>query len=429
MKNTSIRLFLFGILFIPFTLFGQLTVNGEFRPQAEIRNGYKNLNTEKNLPAYLVTQRTRVGLQFQHDRIKTAVSFQDARVWGDESVISGTGVYGDASSVEINEAWLQMDMGKHSSLKIGRQYFDYDDGRILSTRNWNVQSLKYDAVLYQYVREKLTFDAAISYNNQADNTFGNLYPANKMKTMNFVHAAYKFNDHLKGALIAIASGFNKNDTSEIIYMKGTYGAIVDYQKDAFTGMANIYLQNGKTKKGIDASAYNFNLKADYNLGKFAVGAGVTIVSGDDASDKTSDNMFDMLYGNTHSYYGLMDLFSSMPAVTKNGGLNDYFLNLKYKPNDKLSLQADYHMFTLNSDVIASTNLEGVPSYYDKGLGSEVDLHFRWKMHKIMELNGGYSFMLPGSTMFAIQDIAFVDQSTSTWVWLQLVLKPVFFSNK
>ena len=413
----------------PGSPFGQLTVSGEFRPQAEVRIGYKNLNTDKKLPAYLITQRTRVGLQFQHDWIKTSVSFQDARIWGDETNYSGTGVYGDAASVEINEAWIQMDMSSHSSLKIGRQYFDYDDGRLLSTRNWNVQALKYDAILYQYVREKLTFDAAISYNNQADNTFGNLYSSNKMKTMNFIHAGYKFNDHLKGALIAIASGFTKNDTSEIIYMKGTYGAIVDYQKDALTVMANIYLQNGKTKKGIDASAYNFNAKADYNLGIFAVGAGVTLVSGDDAADKTSDNMFDMLYGNTHSYYGLMDLFSSMQATTGNGGLNDYFLNLKYKPNDKLSLQADYHLFTLNTDVVSVIDTEGNPSYYDKGLGSEVDLHFKWKMHKIMELNGGYSFMLPGSTMFRIQHISENDEAMSSWAWLQLVVKPVFFSNK
>ncbi|NOU46241.1 MAG: alginate export family protein [Bacteroidales bacterium] len=420
--------FICGTLLLPLSGFGQFTVTGEFRPTAEVRDGYRYLSSDKLKPAYLISQRTRVGFFYEHEWIKTGVSFQDVRLWGDETVYSSTGVQGDLASIDLNEAWVQLSFLKKSSLKIGRQYFNYDDTRLLSNRNWNNYSIKYDALLYQYTGNKLIIDAAVSYNNQVENYFGNFYTHAKMKTLNFVHASYKINERFNAALIAIATGYTKSDTTEMIYVRATYGVIANYKTEKTTAMASVYLQNGRNDAGIKANAYNANIKAMSKVGKFNLGAGISIISGDDAIDLTTDNMFDLHYGNRHSYYGHMDFFTSMPKATNNGGLNDFFLSTQYKLDEKTTLSADYHYFTLNQDVKDKT-FPTSTVYLDKGLGSEVDLNFNIKLHKIVELNGGYSFMLPTSSMLTLQNIAEADKHYSSWIWLQMVVKPVFFSNK
>jgi antitoxin component YwqK of YwqJK toxin-antitoxin module len=420
--------FIFGTILLPLAGFSQFTVTGEYRPTAEMRKGYRYLTTDAYKPAYFISQRTRVGFYYEHEWIKTGMSFQDVRIWGDESLYSSSGVVGDMASVELNEAWVQLSFLKKSSLKIGRQYFDYDDTRLLSTRNWNNHSIKYDAILYQYIDTKLSIDAAVSYNNQLDTYFGNIYPPNKMKTLNFVHASYKINDQFKAALMVLASGYTKNDSTETIYIRGSYGAIVNYQTDKTKAMMSMYLQNGKNATGIKASAYNVNLKATYKISKFNLGGGITLVSGDDASDTKTDNMFDLHYGNRHSYYGHMDFFTGMPKATGNGGLNDFFITTQFKLNEKTTFTADYHYFALNNDVKDKT-ITTSTVYLDRALGSEVDLNFNIKLHKIVELQGGYSFMLPTSSMLNLQGIAESDKDFSSWVWLQMIVKPVFFTSK
>ena len=133
----------------------QLTITGEFRPRVEMRSGYGSLKTDSLKPAYLVAQRTRLSFMYQKEWMKTYISIQDVRLWGDDNIFNPTGAFGHTANLDLNEAWMQLSFLNNSLLKIGGQMFNYDDGRLLSARNWNDRAIFYDALLYQFKKNTI----------------------------------------------------------------------------------------------------------------------------------------------------------------------------------------------------------------------------------------------------------------------------------
>jgi len=413
--------------FLPLIVTAQFTINVEFRPRAEIRNGYKQLPDSGAIPAYLITQRSRLGVIYRQEWLKSCISFQDARVWGDENNYSSTGIYGDTASVELNEAWVELTFLTNSSIRIGRQYFEYDDARLLSTRNWGQTGISYDAVLYKFTKDNWSVDAALSLNNKADNTFGNAYPSSKMKTLNFVRLAKRIDDNLSVSGIALASGYTAGSKSETIYLRGSYGVNIICSKKPVGFKTSFYFQNGKNKSGVKVGAWNFNAAGEYAFGKTNLNAGITILSGDKTGDAgEKDQLFDLLYGVRHRFYGLMDNFSNLPKATANGGLIDVFAGISHMVTQKTKISADYHYFALQQSQvrIANQNIK-----LDGMLGSEIDLSFRTNFSKVVYLEGGYSVMLPTSAYEKIQGTDKGKSEFSCWGWLMLTVKPEIFSSK
>lgn len=416
MKNL-IALLVIVTTFSGFGVKAQLTITVEYRPRAEIFSGYGQLNADSLVASYLVSQRTRLGVYYQKDWLKTGLSLQDVRLWGNDDLYTSTGMFGSEATVGVNEAWVQLSFLGNSSIKIGRQLFNYDDYRLLSIRNWNQRGISYDALLYQFKKDKWDIDLALSYNSEINNVYFNYYPSGKMKTLNFLRVQREFNPNLSGSVIALGSGFTKNNDSETIYMKGSYGTRFQYIKNDVTSWATIYYQNGKSKNGRDANAWNFNVKGDYKIGDFTIGAGASFISGEKADDE-KDNQFDLLYGVRHAVYGYMDYFNNLPKATANGGLNNIFLTTKYAISPKTTLSLDYHYFALNQQV------EDLDMY----LGSEFDLGFAIRFNPEVNLTGGYSVMLPGSTMEIIQGYGEGNSSFSSWAYVMLTVKPTLFKG-
>lgn len=407
---------------------GQFIINGEFRPRVGYFDGYRQLATQDVTSAFGISQRSRLGFYYTKDWLKTGFSIQDVRVWGDETLYSGTGVYGDNASLDVNEVWVQLSFLKYSSLKIGRQILEYDDARLISRRNWNQNSVSYDALLYNFIKQKWTVNAVLSFNNDAENVFGNPYTNKKMKTIDFLRVNHQFTDKLEASATFILSGSTKNETSDVIYFKESYAAYIQYKKDNTKIWGSYYYQGGQDiKSGYskNVSAYNFNIYGSHTFNKVLLGLGATVLSGDKnkGADTTQTNLFDLLYGTRHRYYGLMDYFNNLGSSTKNGGLVDLFVNVGYQFNPKFSLQADYHYFSLHQ--LPNPALVNDQVLTKKGLGSELDLTFTYKIIKIVELTGGYSIMLPTNTMEVVQNIVGITRFSS-WAWLMLTVKPEFF---
>lgn len=412
--------------FIFFTgqqLSAQIRLDGEFRTRTEFRSGYAALAGKSDNPAFVTGQRSRLQLEYKKEWLRTYLGIQDVRIWGDEQVYGKTGVFGDNSSLDLNEAWVELSFHEHYSVKIGRQYFDYDDSRLLSIRYWNNHTIKYDAFLFQMIRDNYQLQTAFSFNNEGDMNTAAPYPSGKMKTLSFIRFQYNFSPELYATLLALGSGFTKNDSSETIYMRGSFGAYISYRKHGMNTWASYYHQNGKNTKGQAVNAWNLNARADRTTGKIRPGIGFSLISGNNLNDTHNDNLFDLLYGVRHATYGYMDYFSNLPKSTMGGGLNDFFAVLDVQLAKKLNLIAEYHYFSLNTKVPDPTSSSGM--YYDRGLGSEIDLWFRLKLSPVVALNGGYSLMLPLATLEKTQ---FAEPGTTGhWGWLQLTVKPVFLS--
>lgn len=417
MRKSGIMMMLIFWMALP-TLQAQLTVSGEFRSRAEIRSGYGLLRTDTLVPAYLVSQRTRLGFLYQKEWIKAYVSFQDVRLWGGDNLYTSTGMFGYNANVDLNEAWIQLSFLGHSSVKMGRQQFNYDDGRLLSARNWNDRGIFYDALLYQFRQSGWNVDLALSYSADNNDLHDNYYPSGKMRTLNFLRVQRAIYENLTASVIALGSGYTKNNKSETIYMKGSYGAMVQYKEEDFIGWSTFYYQNGKSPDGRTANAWNFNVKADQKLGKFTGGLGVSIISGEE-SDTSQDDLFDLLYGVRHNVYGHMDYFNNLPRATDRGGLNDLYITTKYPVSPKIDLLLDYHYFALNQPV----------DDLDQYLGSEFDLGFAITFNPELNIKGGYSVMLPGTSMEVIQNLGKGNSAFSSWAHVILTLKPTIFKQK
>ncbi|MBU2649451.1 MAG: alginate export family protein [Bacteroidetes bacterium] len=430
----NIYTFILVALFLNVPSYAQLEVSAEIRPRGEFRRGYKSLVTEaeKDNPSVVFSQRTRLGVDYKSSIFKARVILQDVRVWGDESLYSSTGVFGDKGSTDLYEAWLQISLYKDFMVKVGRQEWKYDDLRLLSNRNWNQRGITYDGVLLGLRNEKWQVDGGFSWNNEEESLINEPYNPAKIRTLDFIYLKRNFNRGLSASLIALTNGYQKNDTSMVIYLRGTYGANVWYEHDFLRLHGAGYYQNGKNNSGVNVSAYAFIAYAGFKFKNWTFGPGLEWFSGNDrlrnktGEDKT-DHFFDVLYGARHRYYGYMDYFNNMKKATGGSGLIDAYFKIDKTFLDKHNIELSWHYFALENHY----QVEELPGQYrnlDPYLASEADLVYTYTMNKWFNMNVGYSIFLPNSTIETINGLSEGSSVTGHWAWVMLTFKPVIFNS-
>jgi hypothetical protein len=431
MKRKSIIWLFFGVVACS-PVSAQLVMQAEIRPRGEVRLGYQQLPELDDHAAYFISQRTRLTLNYTHKILSLGFSIQDVRIWGDETIYTSTGIVGDNGTFDLNEAWIGLQIYPSGFLKIGRQYWLYEDERIFSVRNWNQYQVKYDAVLLQHKTDRFRLDVGLSYNASAESVAGNPYPDDKMRTINFIYFQKPVNNWMNFSLSAIATGFMRDDTSEVMFIQGTYAGYLNVKREKFTGIASLFYQNGNSRYKTTSSAYMFSVKGDYKFGKFSLGGGLDYISGQDdsrtdAGYQEKDHFFDILYGVRHRYYGHMDLFNNMRKVTAQGGLVNPFINLKYNINKKTSVYADIHHFWLQA-TIEDPTAEEPGNYLEKALGPEFDLGVNWSINEFINLKGGYSMFFPTETMNILESNERGNDMPGAWTWLMLTVNPVLLDT-
>lgn len=417
------------------TLQAQFSLSGEFRTRAEANNGYKYIPVEGDVTQYYISQRSRITANYKSDLYDARLTLQDVRAWGGEDIYSGAGVWGSSSGFDVYEAYVDLKLSDNSRLKIGRQEFKYDDQRLLSWRNWNQYGLTYDAILYKYRRDSWRFDLGLSYNSMDSKILGdtknknNFYYAdmNRMKTLDFAYLKKQFSDSFYMALTGIYTGYAKSDNSNEVNGLLTSGLHANYKKSGLSFKTNLYMQGGKSKSGLDKSAYFITADAGYMMNGLRPGMGIDIISGHDASNddadyQKTDHVFNLMYGARFKYYGWLNHFVIMSKHTKGGGLVDIYPNITYKMNKSTIFKAFYHLYSLQADVA-----NGQGGYYDKSLGSALDFMYIQKINKEINLRAGFSYSMPSETLENFKGAAGTDK-TPFWGWMMLTVKPTFFKN-
>ena len=427
-----------ALLYLAFALLiisqaqGQLVFKGEFRPRFEYRGGYSVILPKDEQPVLTISQRTRLSAFYQTGIFTFGLAIQDIRVWGSEDVYSYTGVTGSSGSIDMNEAWIGIKPYKKGFIKIGRQYWVYEDERLLAQRSWSQPEVKYDAVLFQHIQDKFQFDVGLSWNNLVENYYQADYTNGKMKSLNFVYVKKSITDWMYISAMALASGFTATDSTTHINWQGTYGGYLSIKKGGLNALASGFYQNGQNRKGLITSAYLFSLSGDYLIKKkYSIGACLDYLSGNDQKSDDADylgksHVFDNLYGARHKVFGHLDYFNNIPKATGNGGIVDAYLRLKYLPVTNTTIGADFHFFSLQNNVKDKTS--ETPAYLTKNLGQELDLYVSWDINKILNLRGGYSFFLVTDSMEKLQGIAPGNSSFPTWIWVMITAKPVFLDT-
>jgi hypothetical protein len=427
MKKMRFYEVLFVMLLLSLNALAQTTIEGEYRPRIEARDGFRKPLADSLRPAYVGLQRTRLSLNYKSNLFNTQLTVQDSRTFGNNDTKSST------SKIEVYEAWAELFLIPSTSVTIGRQALKYDDERLFTVSNWSNTGIAHDLALFKYKNKDLLVHGGFAYNNNyADSLSEMSYTTSKMyKTMGYLWASKKLMTGLNLSVIGVAEGFQKSTKDfDVIYPRYTYGGNLVYLNDSsrlgftLTGYGQAGKSSANSKTGFDdLSAFFLAFKVNYKIvDKLSAFAGADLYSGSSPTLATGkSNTFNRLYGSTHNFDGAMEYWSTLPKA----GLVHYFAGLNSKLNNKLSLNASYHIFRLEQD-FSKTNK-------GRNLGSEIDLKLNYAFSKEAIIEAGYSNFLmqdltkqvdkiykSGSTKYTTAD--------HQWFYVMLTIKPQFYKT-
>jgi len=178
---TIIFTFLFSLIGSS-VLFAQIVaIDAEFRPRAEIRQGFKKPLADTLDFNGIVLQRTRLNADYKSNALNAHLTLQDARIWGQSDKSSGS------PQITVYEAWIEMLLTSGLSVEAGRQALKYDDQRLLTASNWSNTGNAHDALLLKFKDSFLQAHAGFAYNNTNDTLFSYKYNVSGMyQTMGFL---------------------------------------------------------------------------------------------------------------------------------------------------------------------------------------------------------------------------------------------------
>ncbi len=419
----AILVFLTGLLFSQ--VFCQTKIDAEYRPRIIIDNGYKEPKPINTDAITYITQRTRLNIGYNNKDLQTYFSIQDIRYWGGEDNYKESGVFSDTRSLDIHQAWFIIKPTESFSIKVGRQLFNYDDQRIIASRDWNDYQVKYDALLLKYNDAAKTLDIALSWNSE--NSQNLLYPSQKFRLFDFVHYSHTLNN-IDFSVLGLVTGNTLNDTTDNLFLRGTYGINFKYTVGNSTLRTSFYYQNNLNNKNTKLSAYCYSIFVNQSIlqSKASIGIGMDYLSGHDETNsdnnyQNTNHTFNILYGRRHGYYGYMDYYSTLPEE----GLQDYFLKAEFDIIRQLSMKVDIHYFMLAAyrydPIILMEKLS-------KNLGQEIDITMNWKFMKETTIQAGYSVYLTTSTLEKIKSVYNIEYKFPQFAYLMIAVKPEILEN-
>ncbi len=422
MNQRRFLLFCF-LCVVPSVSRAQFKLSAEIRPRSEYRHGYKTLPADTAAPAWVTGQRTRLILDYQTEKVRTSVSLQDARIWGETPAKS------DVSSIHLFEAWVEPKITDNLWIRAGRQKFRYDNEKLLGQSNWGDVGLSHDAALVRFEPGAVKIHLGAAYNNDKSKNFESEYALDFYKTLAFMWISKDIGDHLTGSLMGLADGHQKEGSATKVYQRYTYGLYLATANDSslFEGKASFYKQNGKTQSGAAINAFNAEVSVSFHpLPVLTLTGAVDYFSGNDLLDTLdqTENAFGSLYNTAHSILGYMDYFTTMPDHTDGAGLIDIYLRGDLELSERISLEGTLHYFSLSNRLPdpAVTGLVKADPY----LGTEIDLLLKFQVTKELNITGGYCTMVGSPTLELLKGGN--HKNYADWAFIMLTYKPVLFSK-
>lgn len=430
----------------------QLTGAAQLRTRAEFRSGQGAPLPEGAAPAFFISQRTRLNLLYQSARIKTGISVQDVRVWGQDVSTINKSVTQYNNGFMLHEAWAELLLSdtanKHQSLrlKLGRQELAYDDQRLIGNLDWLQQGRRHDAILLKYDKGDWQMHAAAAFNQNKENASGTVYNSNPpgnytagtngavmYKSMAFLYAGKRLKQG-NASFLFFTDQFNKYHLDESggsavkVFESGAWSRFTtglywnsSFRELSFTGSA--YYQFGRNAAGQQLRAQMASLQAWYPVTKrWSAGAGLDYTSG--GKDGNTSQVFDPLYGTPHKFWGLMDYFyAASPFGT--GGLIDYYLRCKWKIGQKGILAADAHQFSSATQLMNPAK----PADKSKSLGQEIDIVYSHTIAPNVTLEGGYSHFFSTDLLSSpvVKNVPGA-RSGADWAYIMINIKPELFTK-
>ena len=433
MRKIKLFLLLLFMQMFGFLLFAQeaekpkeiFKIGIEVRPRLEYFHGYKTLVAPDLDHGLSISQRSRINLDFKNENFITRLSLQDVRIWGNQIQLVGNEDF--ASS--IHEAWAEAVITKSLSLKFGRQEIIYDDHRIFGSVNWAQQARSHDAAIIKYKSAGFKAELALAYNQDGAKLSGtnNAVNPKNYKAFQNLWMNYKASDQFNISFLFLNNG-KQLETGGDAYSQ-TVGPRITFNNKTIAAHGTFYYQGGVnnnqtvTGSAQKVNASYFGADISYKFSKsFSALLGFERLSGDSQLETNEETkVFMPFYGTNHKFNGHMDYFY-VGSGHGNVGLQDIYLQLNAKL-PKVAFGLHTHMLSAAADV-ADPN-DGTAM--SKGLGTEIDLFFSFKLTKGVSFKGGYSQMFAKETMEAVKGGS--RSETSNWAYAMILFKPTLFEHK
>lgn len=422
-----------SLILVVFTspLFAQFEISAELRARPELNNGLMTLPTENSETALFVSQRSRLNFSFKNEHFNTYFSIQDVRFWGENDIATKTGIQTSTKGFGVSQAWFDWKFAENWGLKTGRQIWNYDDGRILSHRNWNQYALAYDAFLLHLDKEKFQFHLGSSINNTwigfNKTNFdpeGNSFEeplGYRIKYFNFLWMKFKISDHFSLSFAEYFANYLAEGTKSTLYSLSTTALHADYHSKKLRILANVFYQYGSKYSSGGENSYMATISGNYKINAVALGLGLDYMSG--AENNTGS--FDLMYGARFKYNGWMNYYV-IPGSTKNGGLIDLSPSINWSITKKHSVYAAFHQFWLDKAVYE--NIVTSYSNLNKNLGNEIDFKYTYKFNKSFNIQAYFGYYFATETTEYMKGIEAGKSTSPYWASVMLTFKPSLFKK-
>jgi hypothetical protein len=193
---------------------GQTTIDAEFRPRTEFREGYRKPLSDTLNPAFVTSQRTRFNADYKSKILNARISLEDSRIWGNTDLKS------NITKTAIYEAWFEYLITSGLSLQMGRQPLKYDDNRLFSSPAWSNSGVAHDVLVLKYKSPLIAIHSGFAYNNSKDTLMNVAYtynPKQNYKALGYFWISKQIYKGTTLSAIGICDGFESKIDYQTVY--------------------------------------------------------------------------------------------------------------------------------------------------------------------------------------------------------------------
>lgn len=432
--NFSIKHCLYQIVFLSLLLIttnvrsqssdslrNELKIDFEIRPRAEYKNNFRLSDDGGFETDFFISQRNRLGITYRFKNILFHTSPQEIHLWNKKGTVSSIG------SINVYELFLEPQLTKNLSVRIGRQGLLLDNGRLFSNAPWAQQSRAHEGVRIFYKKNKLKTDLTLASTRKYSEKFdASLTPvaSHRYKLLAVHHLNYKINEHYTLTTINFTDVFESQETPEKKYYSVTNGGRIECKRSEIYLTLNAYYQWGKNSQFKNIRAYYLQPEIKTSIKKTTFRLGAEILSGQNSMLLSEQfNTYGINYGVAWKFMGNMNFFTRFPRDVNGSGLVNPYLFVIHKVNKKLSIRADGNLFYTQHRLKNPQN-----GFADPYLGFENDLSLEYKPIKNINIRYGLSYMLASESMHLLGKIESAEK-IPVWSYLMVSFHPEILNTK
>ncbi|HEX9692819.1 MAG TPA: alginate export family protein [Gemmatimonadales bacterium] len=367
----------------------EITLGGQIRPRYEFRDpvaGEADAFTSMRVRADLTASLER--------NVRVFVQLQDVRLWGEET---NTLTDFQANGFDLHQGYVDLwhpVAGVRLSARVGRQEVNFGGERLVGAVGWTQQARSFDGVRLAAAGSFGTVEL-VGYKVAEGSDPGIALDAEFAGVYASLAGVPGGTLDVYGLYDRVASGTGTS--------RGTIGARY-FGQGRFVYRVEGSYQVGKENL-VDVGAFMFGARFGANLGASSVTLWYDYLSGDDSPGDGRTSAFNTLFATNHKFYGLADLFTSIPAHTGGFGLQDIALKAATSPVDPLTVTLDVHHFrAAKTGTLSSARF-----------GEEIDLTGRYAYSRNVTATVGASYVIQGP---ALEDLG---RLTQNLLWLYTML--------